>query len=58
MNVFISWAGADREVKNVIASRLRDEEIEYFDSDEFCETDFSEECINNIHDGSPLFWHF
>ena len=52
MNVFISWAGADREVKNVIASRLRDEKIKYFDSDEFCETDFSEECINNIRRSS------
>ena len=48
MSVFISWAGADREVKNVIASKLREEQIEYYDSDEFCQSDFSRECIEKI----------
>lgn len=48
MSVFISWAGADREVKNVIAEKLREEKIEYFDSDEHCVSNFSEECIANI----------
>ena len=48
MNVFISWAGNDREVKNVITAKLREEQIEYFDSDEFFHTDFSQECIKNI----------
>lgn len=48
MSVFVSWAGADREVKNVITAKLREEQIEYFDSDEFCQTDFSRECIEKI----------
>lgn len=48
MNVFISWAGADREVKNVIAAKLREENIDYFDSDEFCISDFSSDCIKKI----------
>ena len=48
MSVFISWAGPDREVKNVIATKLREERIEYFDSDEFCKSDFSKECIEKI----------
>ena len=48
MSVFISWAGADREVKNVIAEKLRGENIPYFDSDEHCVSNFSEECIRNI----------
>jgi len=52
MNVFISWAGADRDIKNVIASKLHDEKIDYFDSDEFCKTDFSKECIENIRRSS------
>ncbi len=48
MSVFISWSGADRDVKNVIAARLQEEKIEYFDSDEHCASDFSKECIENI----------
>ena len=52
MSVFISWAGADREVKNVIAEKLRQEKIDYFDSDEHCVSNFSEECIANIRRSS------
>ena len=46
MNAFISWAGADRDVKNAIVSHL--EGINCYDSDEFCCTNFSAECIQNI----------
>ncbi len=52
MSVFISWAGDDREVKNVLAEKLREEKIEYFDSDEHCVSNFSEECIRNIRNSS------
>ena len=48
MRVFISWSGADRDVKNVIAETLSQENIPYWDSDEDCVTDFSQECIENI----------
>ncbi|MBE6688255.1 MAG: TIR domain-containing protein [Ruminococcaceae bacterium] len=48
MSVFISWSGADRDVKNVIASKLQQENITYWDSDEHCVSDFSKECIDNI----------
>lgn len=53
INVFISWAGADREVKNAIATRLdgesvNGEPIRCWESDENCSSDFSEECIRNI----------
>lgn len=52
MSVFISWSGADRDVKNVIASKLAEENIPYWDSDEHCKSDFSQECIENIHRSS------
>ena len=52
MSVFISWAGADREIKNVITKRLFDEKIPFFDSDEDCLSNFSEECIRNIRQSS------
>ena len=48
MSVFISWSGEDRDVKNVIAARLKEENIPFFDSDEDCTSDFSTECIANI----------
>lgn len=48
MSVFISWAGADRELKNVIVSKFQEENIPYWESDEHCTSDFSEECIRNI----------
>lgn len=48
MGVFISWSGADRDVKNVIAEKLSQENIPYWDSDEHCNSDFSQECIENI----------
>lgn len=45
MEVFISWTGADREVKNVIVDRLTQEGLECWDSDKECTSDYSEECI-------------
>ena len=48
MKVFISWTGADRDVKNSIVEKLKDEGIECWDSDEHCVSDFSEECIAAI----------
>ena len=40
MSIFISWAGDDREVKNVILEKLREKDlcgqkINVYDSDEF-----------------------
>ena len=52
MSVFISWAGPDRDVKNVIAARLQEEKIPYFNSDEHCASDFSDECIMNIRNST------
>ena len=57
MQVFISWAGADREVKNAIVARLAKEqvdgkEIDCWESDEKCNSDFSAECIRNIRNSS------
>lgn len=52
MSVFISWTSADREVKNVIAGRLREENIVYWESDEHCCSDFSKECIKAIRRSS------
>lgn len=54
MHAFISWAGADEKIKNIIATRLDGEGIDYYDSDEFCCTNFSAECIQNIR-RSELF---
>ena len=48
MSVFLSWSGADRDVKNVIAQRLDDAKIPFWESDEGCLSDFSAECIANI----------
>lgn len=48
MSVFISWAGKDREVKNVLTAKLKTERILFWESDEYCIHDFSEECISNI----------
>ncbi len=50
MSVFLSWAGPDRDVKNVITQKLRDAKIDYWDSDEKCVSNFSDECIAAIHD--------
>ena len=57
MQVFISWAGADREVKNAIVARLKKEkvdgkEIDCWESDEKCNSDFSAECIRNIRNSA------
>ena len=52
MSVFISWAGPDSEIKNLISARLQEENIQYFDSDKHCVTDFSDECIANIRRSS------
>jgi len=48
MSVFLSWSGADRTVKDVLAERLKDEDITFWESDEKCQSDFSEECIAAI----------
>ena len=48
MDVFISWTRADEDVKNAIAERLSELNISYFDSDENCTSDFSEECIAEV----------
>lgn len=48
MEVFVSWTGADRIVKNTLIERLRDENIECWDSDEQCTSDYSPECIAAI----------
>ena len=48
MDVFISWTSADLDVKNTIAKRLQEENISFFDSDEDCVSDYSEECIQAI----------
>ncbi len=48
MEVFVSWTGDDRDVKNVIVERLHDEDIKCWDSDEYCTSDYSHECIKAI----------
>lgn len=51
MNVFISWTGSDREVKEKIVLGLKEElgsEEMIWDSDEECSSDFSAECIKAI----------
>lgn len=52
MNVFISWTGVDRDVKNAIVDRLQAEHINCYDSDEFCVSDFSTDCIAAIEKSS------
>ena len=41
MEVFVSWTGADREVKNVIVDRLTQEGLGCWDSDKECTSDYS-----------------
>ena len=48
MDVFISWTTADIDIKNAIAERLNQLNISYYDSDEYCTSDFSEECIAEV----------
>lgn len=48
MEVFVSWTGDDRDVKNVIVERLHNENIKCWDSDEYCTSDYSHECIKAI----------
>lgn len=48
MYAFISWTGRDRDVKNVLVEKLREEGISCWDSEEYCTSDFSQECINAI----------
>lgn len=48
MEVFISWTGTDRDVKNAIVESLHAENIECWDSDEYCTSDYSPECIAAI----------
>ncbi len=51
MNVFISFSGKDREIKNLVVERLRqglDAGDKVWESDEDCVGDFSEECIRQI----------
>ena len=48
MNVFVSWTSADKDVKNVIAERIKMENHMCFDSDEFCTSEYSTECIQAI----------
>ncbi len=48
MDVFISWTGADRDVKNALAKRLQDAGISYWDSDQRCTSDYAAECTAAI----------
>ncbi len=48
MEVFVSWTGADRDVKNAIVEKLQEAGIDCWDSDEYCVSDFSSECITAI----------
>lgn len=52
MNAFISWTGVDRDVKNAIVEKLQAEHINCYDSDEFCVSDFSADCIAAIENSS------
>ncbi len=54
MKVFVSWTGADRDVKNVIVEKLKAVDLECYDSDEFCTSEYSSECIKAI-DKSQVF---
>jgi len=48
MDVFISWTGADRDVKDVLAEKLQAAGITCWDSDEYCTSDYAEECTAAI----------
>ncbi len=48
MDAFISWTGRDRDVKNVLVEKLRAAGISCWDSDEYCTSDYSRECIDAI----------
>jgi len=54
MDAFISWTSADRDVKNALMEKLRGVDIDCWDSDEECVSDYSTECIQNIR-RSELF---
>ncbi len=52
MQVFVSFTGDDRDIKNKIVQALRNElgdEYEVFESDEGCTSDFSGESIENVN---------
>lgn len=48
MDAFISWTGKDRDVKNVLVEKLQAAGISCWDSDEYCTSDYSQECIAAI----------
>ncbi|MBR2042795.1 MAG: TIR domain-containing protein [Clostridia bacterium] len=48
MEAFVSWTGADRDVKNALVEKLQEAGINCWDSDENCVSDFSSECIEAI----------
>jgi len=51
MAVFVSWRGSDREVKNRLVEKLREEldsSIEIWESDMGCTSDFSADCMEAI----------
>lgn len=48
MDAFISWTSADKDVKNAIVDKLQEGGITCWDSDEYCTSDFSAECIAAI----------
>ena len=48
MDVFVSWTEADRDVKNALMEKFHEEGIECWDSDEYCTSDYSEECIKAV----------
>jgi len=48
MDVFISWTTPDREVKNLLAEKLDQADIKCWVSDEFCVSNFAEECVSAI----------
>ena len=51
MEVFVSWRGSDRAVKNEIVKALREglgPDVLVWESDEYCVSKFSEECMKAI----------
>lgn len=48
-DVFLSWTGADRPVKNQIKAELEKNGFTVFDSDERCKSRFREECIEGVN---------
>lgn len=55
--VFISWCGADREIKNAIYAKMRaslSSDVEIWESDEHCISNFSEECIRSIRESDVV----